>query len=214
MSQKAFISSAVYGFKGGLGVGGLCELNARPRGFIHREPRQTRMPRAEIESTDSATSTEEAKVDSTRVPESEALDPSSGSVIVRPTFYLASAFLLSGGGLDYAGGGWAVLGLPLTMIGVLLAVQTFRIRFVFGPKRISVANRTSDGLSIIRGWEYSQISNWEVWWKPLPILAYFKEKESYNGRGSIHFFPVLCDGAQLIQQFRERVSHIDKSDYA
>lgn len=152
--------------------------------------------------------------DSTRIPEPAALDPESGSVTIPATFNLAAAFLLTGGASCYAGNGWVVLGLPVSAIGVLLAVQTFRIRFVFGPTRVSVAMRKSDGsLDIIRGWEYEQITNWEMWWKGLPVLAYFKETESYNGRGSVHFFPMLCDGKQLVEQFRQRTPHLDKKEY-
>lgn len=152
--------------------------------------------------------------DSTRIPEMAALDPESGSVTIPATFNLAAAFLLAGGASCYAGNGWVVLGLPVSAIGVLLAVQTFRIRFVFGPTRVSVAMRKSDGtLDIIRGWEYERITNWEMWWKGLPVLAYFKETESYNGRGSVHFFPMLCDGKQLVEQFRQRTPHLDKKEY-
>lgn len=211
MSTTAFVNCAAQQlFNSERRVGGLCGQKWTKTFSACRDisNRRACVPRAEIETT------EQAPKDSTQIPESEALDPSSGSVVIRPTFNLASVFLMTGGALDYAGGGWVVLGLPITLIGVLLGVQTFRIRFVFGPKRLSVANRTGDGLSIIRGWEYSLFSNWEVWWKPLPILAYFKEKESYNGRGSVHFFPVLCDGRQLIEQLRERVSHLDKSEYS
>lgn len=175
--------------------------------FSRRISRIAQQPRAEDSTINSA------PVDSTREQELEALDPESGSVVVKPSFNLAASFLFSGGAMAYLGDFWAVLGFPIILIGTLLSVQTVRLRFIFGPKRISVAQRKNGGLDIIRGWEYDKISNWEVWWKVLPILAYFKEKESYNGRGSVHFFPVLCDGAQLIEQFRTRVSHIDKSNY-
>lgn len=214
MSSTAFVGSAVRLFNSERGVGGLCRQKGM-KSFSHSSHaprRRQRTPRAELESNDS--NLEQVPLDSTQVPELEALDPSSGSVIVKPTFNLASVLLLTGGAMDYAGGGWIVLGLPLTLLGVLFAVQSFRIRFIFGPKRFSVASRTTKGLSIIRGWEYSRISNWEVWWKPVPILAYFKEKESYNGRGSVHFFPMFCDGAQMIKLFRERVPHLDKPEYS
>lgn len=167
-----------------------------------------------VDTGDADSNVEIIPPDSTRIPETDALDPESGSVTIPATFNLAAAFLLIGGASTYAGNGWVVLGLPVSAIGVLLAVQTFRIRFLFGPTRISVANRKSDGsLDIIRGWEYERITNWEMWWKGLPVLAYFKEKESYNGRGSVHFFPMLCDGKQLVEQFRQRTPHLDKKEY-
>lgn len=156
---------------------------------------------------------QEIPLDSTRIPEAEALDPSSGAVIIRPDFKLAAFFLFTGGALTYAGGGYSVPGFPFCLLGALLAVQSTRIRFVFGPSRLSVALRKGSDLKIIRGWEYSKIANWEVWWPPLPCLAYFKERESYNGRGGVHFFPILCDGSQLVEQLLARTPHIDKPEY-
>lgn len=214
MSTTAFVGSAGRLFKYEKSITRLCGMRSTNSVSYRRQARCRKQwtPRAETETTESTS--EADSPESTRVPELEALDPSSGSVVVRPTFNLAAAFLLTGGALDYVGGGWLVLGLPVTLIGLLLAVQSFRVRFVFGPTRLSVATRSGDGLSIIVGWKYALITNWEVWWKPLPILAYFKESESYNGRGSIHFFPIVCDGAQLIEQLRERVSHLDKTNYS
>lgn len=152
--------------------------------------------------------------DSTMVPELDALDPNSGSVVVAPSFNLAGAFLFIGGLSFYQGDLWIVLGFPTLLLGILLAVQSFRVRFVFGPTRVSVAARKSDGLEIIRGWQYEQITNWEFWFKPLPLLAYFKETESYNGRGSVHFFPIICNGPQLLDQLKKNTPHLDKSEYS
>lgn len=157
--------------------------------------------------------TESLPQDSTLVPEVEALDPGSGSVIIKPSFNLAAAFLSSGGLAFYEGDLWIVYGFPALLIGILLAVQSFRVRIVFGPTRLSVASRTGNGLQIIRGWRYDQFTNWEFWWKGLPILTYFKEKESYDGRGSVHFFPIICDGKQLLEQLYKNTPHLDKSEY-
>ena len=171
-------------------------------------------PRAEADSDPNTTPTpEDTYVETTRIPEADALSPESNSEIIAPTFNLAGAFLFCGGANFYAGNGWILIGLPVTAIGILLAVQTFRVRFVFGPSKLSIATKSSDGLNIIVGWDYAQITNWEVWWPFLPTLAYFKEKESYAGRGSIHFFPVVCDGKQLIQALRKVTPHLDKQNY-
>lgn len=152
--------------------------------------------------------------DSTVIPELEALDPASGSVIIAPSFNLAGACLFTGGLAFYQGDIWVVLGFPVLLLGVLLAVQSFRVRFVFGPTRMSVAARKGDGLRIIRGWRYDQFTNWEFWWKSVPILTYFKEAESYDGRGSIHFFPIVCNGKQLLEQLQKNTPHLDKSEYS
>ena len=111
-----------------------------------------------------------------------------------------------------------MLGLPVTAIGVLLAVQTTRLRFKFDAERLMVGVKSNSeeaerGLKVIRSWRLENITNWEVWWKPFPVLAYFKESESYDGRGSVHFFPVLYDGGELISALRTRCPHLDKKEY-
>lgn len=141
------------------------------------------------------------------------MDPESGSIIVPGTFNLASFFMLSGGFMFYIGDIWIVPGFPFLLIGLLLSVQSLRIRIVFGPTRFSVATMGMKGLNLIRGWKYDEITNWEMWWQALPILFYFKEKESYNGRGSIHFFPVMCKHKVLISEMKKRVKHLDKPQY-
>lgn len=153
------------------------------------------------------------EVETTMIKEEDALDPESGSVTVKPSFNFAATCLLLGGALDYVGGGGLVVGLPVTALGVLLTIQTTRVRFIFGPTRMSVCKRAGDGLKIIRGWKYDEIKNWEMWWPGFPVLAYFKETESYNGRGSVHFFPMMFCGKQFVEQFKIRVPQIDKSNY-
>lgn len=132
--------------------------------------------------------------------EQGALDLSGGAEVVRPDLRLASAFTFLGGFLVYNGTSWTVVGLPLLVFGAFLYLQTARIRFVFGPTKLNVASRSlsTGDLSFIRGWAYDQIAVWDIYPAPqFPILAYFRERESYDGRGSIHFFPILADGKQL-----------------
>lgn len=152
-------------------------------------------------------------VETTLIPELEALDEESGSVIIRPSFNLAGAFLFTGGLWTYLGERWLIPGIPVVLLGVLFAVQSVRVRFVFGPRKFSVAQQTGKGLEIIRGWAYDGIVNWEFWWKGLPVLTYFKEKESYAGRGSVHFFPVVCDGKGLLEELKRRTPHLEKAEY-
>jgi hypothetical protein len=99
-----------------------------------------------------------------------------------------------------------LLGVPLLILGLALVVQTTRIKFVFGPSKMNVALKKSGQLEFIRGWAYSQIKYWDIYPSPsFPILAYFRESESYGGRGSIHFFPVVCDGQQLYSLLRKHI---------
>ena len=139
---------------------------------------------------------EQVAQDSTLTPEDDILG--SKSTILRPSYNLASGFLIIGGILTYVGDGYLLLGLPLTLLGAFLAFQTFNVRFVFSEKKLNVMKKKGSELKFVRGWQYDKFTNWEVWWPRLPILCYFKEKESYNGRGSIHFFPVIFDGKQLV----------------
>lgn len=48
------------------------------------------------------------------------------------------------------------------------------------------------------------------WWCKNLLDDWEQETESYNGRGSIHFFPILCDASQLVEQFQTRTS-VEKS---
>lgn len=151
--------------------------------------------------------------ETTLIPETEALDPNSGSVVVPPSYNLPAFFLFTGGYFTYKGDILILPGLPFILLGLLLSIQSLRIRFIFGPTKLSVAQRTPKGLKIIRGWQYEKIVNWELWWKKVPVLAYFKEKESYNGRGSVHFFPAIAKGNVLLQQLQDRLPHLDKPQY-
>jgi hypothetical protein len=71
---------------------------------------------------------------------------------------------------------------------------------------MNVAYQKADGLKFIRGWRYDQIKYWDVYPSPsFPILAYFREVESYGGRGSIHFFPIMYNGQQLLSLLKEHI---------
>lgn len=145
------------------------------------------------------------------MPELEALDPDNAeTVVIRPSFNLAGTFLFTGGLWTFRGDKFLAPGLVVLCVGLLLAVQSVRVRFVFGPRKFSVAAQGTEGLEIIRGWAYEEFQNWEVWWERLPILCYFKENESYGGRGSLHFFPVVCDGKELVEELKRRTKHLEK----
>eukprot|EP00171_Calliarthron_tuberculosum_P011486 IDg11486t1 len=140
--------------------------------------------------------------------ESIALDPESGAVIVPPSYVLCGAFAVA------AAAAWQLhapgLAVPCGVLAAFLGVQTTFVRFVFGPTRFSVARRTPDGsFSLIRGWRYDQFAYWTVWWPRAAVLVYFRELESYAGRGSVHFFPVVCDPVVLAREFRRRLPVVE-----
>jgi Protein of unknown function (DUF3119) len=154
-------------------------------------------------------------VETTLVAEDGALDVDGGrAVVIRPDLRLASAFTFAGGAAVFAGDGWLLAGFPLLALGAFLYIQTARVRFVFGPTALNVAMRGRKGdLKFIRGWAYSDFAVWDIYPSPsFPVLAYFRERESYNGKGSIHFFPCLGDGQQLVQMFEKKTGRARGGD--
>ncbi len=144
--------------------------------------------------------------ETTLIKETEALDESSGSTIVPASYALPGAFLTVAIAMRWLE--VPAVWIPCAVLGVFLSIQASVVRIVFGPKRLSVARKSADGLQIIRGWAYEEFAHWEVWWPKAAVLCYFRERESYGGRGSIHFFPIVCNGMVLEQMLREKVGDV------
>lgn len=174
---------------------------------VHPVRMQTGSSSDPVDSDESSTP---ASVETTLQLETEVLeDPSSDAVIVPGSFNLAAAFMFSGGLLFYLGDAYLIPGFPLLLLGLFLSIQTTSVRFIFGPKSLSVATRPPFGrLRLIRSWDYRLITNWIVWWPSVPVLAYFREAESYGGRGSVHFFPMVCDARILIENLKRNTPHL------
>lgn len=96
--------------------------------------------------------------------------------------------------------------------GAFLAFQAYYIRFVFTATELRVAKRSAGGWKTERGWAYSGWVNWELWWPAFPVLCYFREKDSYEGAGSPHFFPVIFNANQLLRALQTRTG-IAKDNY-
>eukprot|EP01026_Neomeris_dumetosa_P034684 TRINITY_DN27826_c0_g1_i2.p3 TRINITY_DN27826_c0_g1~~TRINITY_DN27826_c0_g1_i2.p3 ORF type:complete len:193 (+),score=17.94 TRINITY_DN27826_c0_g1_i2:104-682(+) len=98
------------------------------------------------------------------------------------------------------------------ILGVFLAVQASRVKFIFGPDTLEVAIGKSDeelqktenvfvgGENI---WKYNTFTNWEFWWPNFPVLVYFKETQT-KPEGQIHFFPIIFDGKQVYDVMVQR----------
>eukprot|EP00184_Porphyridium_aerugineum_P002742 CAMPEP_0184698448 /NCGR_PEP_ID=MMETSP0313-20130426/5078_1 /TAXON_ID=2792 /ORGANISM="Porphyridium aerugineum, Strain SAG 1380-2" /LENGTH=89 /DNA_ID=CAMNT_0027157403 /DNA_START=515 /DNA_END=784 /DNA_ORIENTATION=+ len=86
------------------------------------------------------------------------------------------------------------------------------VRFVFTDSDLVVAKADGKKLRYVRAWKYSYFVNWEMWWEKFPVLCYFKEAESYEGRGSIHFFPMLFDSKQLVRCLQKHT--VKKNNYS
>lgn len=152
-----------------------------------------------------------AVVETTKIPELEALDPSSGSVIVPSSYSLAFALIAAGGSLAWLGK--PAFAVPILLQGSFLLQAALRLRIVFGPSRMSIAKVTAGELEILRGWKYDKFRNWELWWPSLPWMWYFLESESFSGKGSKHLVPMICDAEVLLEQLKIHVKHLDKTNY-
>lgn len=100
-----------------------------------------------------------------------------------------------------------VLGFPLLGLSLLTFYQLTKVRFVFGPTKLNLAYRKGGSLQFVRGWSYDQMKTWSIFpSKSFPVCGFIKEEESYAGRGSVHYFPMLFNSAQFIRGMEARVS--------
>ncbi len=95
---------------------------------------------------------------------------------------------------------WVGLALSLTvslviaLFGLFLFFQAVTIRLQFTPTALDIYRSET----MIRRFPYQDWQNWRIFWKPVPILFYFKEVKS------IHFLPVLFDPKMLETCLEER----------
>jgi hypothetical protein len=79
------------------------------------------------------------------------------------------------------------VGLPLLAFALFLLIQTNGIRLKFTAASLVVSRFGKE----IRSFPYAEWEEWQIFWRPLPILFYFREVNS------IHFLPMLFDPQQL-----------------
>lgn len=87
---------------------------------------------------------------------------------------------------------WA--GAVVFVFAVFLAFQAATVRFEFTNKALELYR----GETQLRCFPYSDWSNWQIFWPPVPILFYFREVNS------IHFTPMLFDAKTLQTCLEER----------
>lgn len=118
--------------------------------------------------------------------------PQYEPVVIEPDFRVAGAFLALGGLLDTIPYIQLFLGLPVTALGILFLVQTFRIRFIFDADNnleLVMGDGSSTGENVVVGgankWACDTIVNYDFFpagWidsNPIgPILVYFKETQT------------------------------------
>ncbi|KAI8022267.1 hypothetical protein LOK49_LG03G01519 [Camellia lanceoleosa] len=130
------------------------------------------------------------------------------TVIPDPDYRIPIVLLGFAGGLVYTNN--LLPAAPVGLLGLLLLVQTTRVRFVFDNEALEVKvgeQLEESGENVFVGgknrWKYSTFVNWELWWPNFPVLVYFKETQT-KPEGQVHFFPVIFDGKQLYDVMVER----------
>ncbi|XP_020537033.1 uncharacterized protein LOC105639361 isoform X3 [Jatropha curcas] len=130
------------------------------------------------------------------------------TVVPEPDYRIPIVLLGFAGGLAYTNN--FLPAAPVGLLGLLLLLQTTRVRFVFDDEalEVKVGEQLEDsGENVFVGgknrWKYSTFVNWELWWPNFPILVYFKETQT-KPEGQVHFFPVIFNGKQLYDVMVER----------
>ena len=105
-------------------------------------------------------------------------------VELSPNFKIPVLLILRAGALSLVS---LWLAVAIAIFGLFLTIQTVLIRLQFTDQALNVLRSGK----VIRSFPYSEWSNWEIFWSPIPILFYFKEVKS------IHFLPIIFDAKTL-----------------
>ena len=105
-------------------------------------------------------------------------------VELSPNFKIPVLLILGAGALSLVS---LWLAVAIAIFGLFLTIQTVLIRLQFTDQALNVLRSGK----VIRSFPYSEWSNWEIFWSPIPILFYFKEVKS------IHFLPIIFDAKTL-----------------
>lgn len=111
-----------------------------------------------------------------------------------------------------------IAGIPFGLLGLLLIIQTGKVRFVFDNEAMEVfvakkdekgevmnASRENFVVGGKNRWKYSTFTNWFfIPSKDFPILMYFKENQTSEA-GQVHLFPVIMDGRVLYDSLMDKV---------
>lgn len=129
------------------------------------------------------------------------------TITLSPDYRLPAAILAIGLGLIFLGNSMIlgsqlfslivlIVGIIISLFSFFLTLQTAIIRLSFTEEALLVYRSQK----LIRKFPYSDWMNWEIFWKPVPILFYFREVKS------IHFVPVLFDVKTLRKCLEERIT--------
>jgi hypothetical protein len=93
-------------------------------------------------------------------------------------------------------GGAAIAAGVVGLLGLFLLLQTLLLRLQFSDEALLVWSRSR----LLRRFPYSDWLGWTVFWGPLPVLFYFRERQSP------HLLPVIFDATALRQQLELHLS--------
>lgn len=135
-------------------------------------------------------------MDATPPPDPVVLAPRFGVPLGVVALGLASLALLP----LWAGALW--LALAVSLFGLFLLLQTLLLRLEFADEALLVWRQQT----LLRRFAYAEWLGWRLFWPGLPVLFYFRERQS------IHLLPVLFDAATLRAQLAQRLSHLPAAD--
>ena len=131
-----------------------------------------------------------------------ALPESPQPVVLRPHFGVSVSVVILGLACLallplWSGALWVAL--SITLFGLFLVLQTALLRLEFSAEDLVVRR----GGAELRRFPYEAWLSWRLFWPALPVLLYFRERQS------IHLLPVLFDAAALRQQLQQQLPGLE-----
>ena len=126
-----------------------------------------------------------------------APEPPSDTVLA-PRFWVPLGVLVLGALillLQPLWNGVVLIAASVALLGLFLAVQAAILRLEFTDEALVVSRRDTP----IRRFPYEAWLGWKVFWGPVPVIFYFRE------RNSPHLLPMLFDGTRLKEQLEQRL---------
>ena len=99
-------------------------------------------------------------------------------------------------------GGALWLALVISLLGLVLVLQTALLRLEFGPGALLVRRQET----LLRRFPYDEWLGWTVFWPKFPFLFYFREQRS------IHLLPMLFNAGALHDQLHLHLKHLATND--
>jgi len=94
------------------------------------------------------------------------------------------------------------ISLVVSVFGLLLLLQSVLLRLTFTGEALLVLRQGT----LLRRFPYSDWLGWKLFWPALPVLFYFRE------RNSIHLLPLLFDATVLREQLGARLTQLSQQE--